>query len=413
MPPLPAAAENFLQLLTHGPPALNLMSSLRLRNPLEMRDETREKQLPPQPQPQQQQNGTSNNTTTAGNGVTVTSFTTDSSKVDPFSNYVSMGRWDWIQLAIGTVFLLPIRALLLILTLLLAWLVAKIGLMGLSEEESSSAAAMKGRTGWRRKLMSAYAYFGYAVFLVSGFKVKVIGRQATRGEAPVLVGAPHSSFLEAVVMILCESSPVSRLESKNAILISTIQQFYQSLYVDRRTSSSRQEAKDLITARSLSKDDNLPQLFLCPEGTNTNRRALIQFKLGAFTPGVPVQPVAIRYPGHDAPRDDITWTFNQKHSYMFSLWLLLAKLGLNRVEIEYLDVYRPSPEERAHPELYAKNVQLALSKALNLPATDLTFTKYYNQYCAMHNLINNADGGDDSKQNGDIISNGNHNKKDC
>ena len=44
MPPLPAAAENFLQLLTHGP---TLMSSLRkqVRNPMEMRDEAREKQL--------------------------------------------------------------------------------------------------------------------------------------------------------------------------------------------------------------------------------------------------------------------------------------------------------------------------------------------------------------------------------
>ena len=141
----------------------------------------------------------------------------------------------------------------------------------------------------------------------------------------------------------------------------------------------------MIAARALSTDDNLPQLFLCPEGTNTNRRVLIQFKLGAFSPGVPVQPVAIRYPGHDRI-DAITWTFNQKHSYMFSLWYLLSK-PVNRVEVEFLPVYFPSEEEKRKPELYAGNVQQAMAKALDLPSSEITFTKYYNEYCAKHNLL--------------------------
>ena len=205
MPPLPAAAENFLQLLTQGPPA-TLMSSLRkVRNPLVMSDETREKQLPPD--------------------------LPGSNMKDPFTNYITMQVGDWVQLAIGSVFLLPIRAVSVILALLLAWLVAKIGLIGLTREEVECV--VNGRRGWRRKLMTAFAYFGNIVFFVAGFRVKVKGKQASRKEAPILVGAPHSSFLEAVIMIMCESSPVSRLESKNAILISTIQQFYQSLYVDR------------------------------------------------------------------------------------------------------------------------------------------------------------------------------------
>ena len=51
-------------------------------------------------------------------------------------------------------------------------------------------------TGWRLQLMLWYRYFGYAVFYAAGFRIKIIGKQATRKEAPVLVGAPHSSFLE-------------------------------------------------------------------------------------------------------------------------------------------------------------------------------------------------------------------------
>ena len=50
-------------------------------------------------------------------------------------------------------------------------------------------------------------------------------------------------------------------------------------YVTRRAPETRQKAKEDIKTRSLSPDQELPQLFLCPEGTNTNRRVLIQFKV--------------------------------------------------------------------------------------------------------------------------------------
>ena len=65
----------------------------------------------------------------------------------------------------------------------------------------------------------------------------------------------------------------------------------------RRSSETRRKALEDIRDRAQSSDNKLPQLFLCPEGTNTNRKVLIQFKIGAFAPGVPVQPVLIRYPG--------------------------------------------------------------------------------------------------------------------
>ena len=50
----------------------------------------------------------------------------------------------------------------------------------------------------------------------------------------------------------------------------------------RRTPETRQKAKEDIKSRTLSTDQDLPQLFLCPEGTNTNRRVLIQFKVRYF-----------------------------------------------------------------------------------------------------------------------------------
>ena len=43
-------------------------------------------------------------------------------------------------------------------------------------------------------------------------------------------------------------------------------------------------------------------------------------------------------------------------------------------------------QEKVSPELYAKNVQLVMAKALGIEATDITYKNYYAEYCAMHNL---------------------------
>ncbi|CAG9088786.1 unnamed protein product [Plutella xylostella] len=48
------------------------------------------------------------------------------------------------------------------------------------------------------------------------------------------------------------------------------------------------------------------KVLIFPEGTCTNRSCLITFKPGGFYPGVPVQPVTIRYPNS---LDTVTWTW--------------------------------------------------------------------------------------------------------
>ena len=94
----------------------------------------------------------------------------------------------------------------------------------------------------------------------------------------------------------------------------------------------------------------------------------------------------LRYPGFDRDHDAITWTFQQSHSYMFSVWYLLSN-PFNRVEIEFLPVYNPGPKEIADPELYAKNVQVLMADKLEIPATDITYAKFYEEYCRKHNTL--------------------------
>ncbi len=87
--------------------------------------------------------------------------------------------------------------------------------------------------------------------------------------------------------------------------------------VYRRSAESRREAAEAISTRARHPGD-WPQIFIFPEGTNTNRRKLIKFKLGAFNPGVPVQPVTVKYGGCER-LDPVTWTFRQNHSYLTSV----------------------------------------------------------------------------------------------
>lgn len=69
----------------------------------------------------------------------------------------------------------------------------------------------------------------------------------------------------------------------------------QPVYVYREDRDSRQ--KTIAELKRRAQTGGLwPQFLIFPEGTTTNRKALITFKAGAFIPGMPVQPVVLRYP---------------------------------------------------------------------------------------------------------------------
>lgn len=171
-----------------------------------------------------------------------------------------------------------------------------------------------------------------SVYFVSGFYwVHKVGKMASVEEAPVIVAAPHSSFFDAflvpllggmylhnachlIVLIYIYTScnlfqgpsVVARQESSNTPFFGKLMDFTQAIYVDRDNPDSRNTCKFEIRRRVKS-GEGWPQVFIFPEGTCTNRSALAQFKLGAFQPGVPIQPVVIRYPNR---LDSLTWTFD-------------------------------------------------------------------------------------------------------
>lgn len=132
--------------------------------------------------------------------------------------------------------------------------------------------------------------------------------------------------------------------------------FAQPIYVNRQCHNSRVTTIQDILERVQSPYE-WPQIIIFPEATCTNRTSLIQFKIGAFNPGVPIQPVLIRYPN---AIDTFTWTWSGPHVLLL-VWRTLAQFH-TFIEIEYLPVYVPSEEEKKNPKLYAQNVQQLMSK---------------------------------------------------
>ncbi|ELU17291.1 hypothetical protein CAPTEDRAFT_36573, partial [Capitella teleta] len=141
----------------------------------------------------------------------------------------------------------------------------------------------------------------------------------------------------------------------------------QPVFVSREDPNSRQNTIREIRQRAQTHGE-WPQIIIFPEGTCTNRKSLITYKPGAFYPGVPVQPVCIRYPNK---LDTYTWTWEGPTAFRV-FWYTMCQFH-NRIEIEFLPVYTPSEEEKNDPKLFGDNVRDVMAKALGVPVTDHTY----------------------------------------
>ncbi|XP_034020816.1 lysophospholipid acyltransferase LPCAT4 [Thalassophryne amazonica] len=281
---------------------------------------------------------------------------------NPFVHELQLSGAQRIKGIILGSILTPIRIILAILAFIIMWFFALLRVVGLSEEELSRPI-----TGWRQWVFHPIVLLlSRAVFFFAGFLwVKVKGRRANLKEAPVLVVAPHSSFLDMLVLCPTQLAMVmSRSENASLPVIGALLKFNQSLVVSRQDPESRKKAVTQLKER-LSSNGYWPQMLIFPEGTTTNGKALLKFKHGVFLAGVPVQPVLLHYPNQ---LDTVRWTYKGT-SWLEVVWHTTSQLYTN-MTVEFLPVYEPSDEEKNNPGLYADNVQKVMANALGIPATD-------------------------------------------
>ncbi|KAB0351675.1 hypothetical protein FD754_016532 [Muntiacus muntjak] len=282
---------------------------------------------------------------------------------NPFVQQTQLGVARRIQIFFLGIILLPIRALLVALILLLAWPLAAISTACYPEKLTHPI------TGWKRKItLPVLKFLGHVMFFAMGFVVTVKGKIATPLEAPIFIVAPHSTFFDGIACVAAGlPSIVSRNENVQAPLIGRILRALQPVLVSRVDPDSRKNTINEIIRRATSGGE-WPQILVFPEGTCTNRSCLITFKPGAFIPGVPVQPVLLRYPNK---LDTVTWTW-QGYTFI-QLCVLTWCQPFTRVEVEFMPVQVPSDEERSDPVLFASRIRSLMAEALKIPVTDHTY----------------------------------------
>ncbi|KAK2720995.1 hypothetical protein QYM36_004772 [Artemia franciscana] len=284
--------------------------------------------------------------------------------IHPFYNRIFLSVLDKIRIALFTILVLPIRLIGVAICVAVCWILSVAGTYGVTEKEIRDY-PLEGK----RRLVGKYlSFFGRLGFWFFGVRVQVKGEQATRQEAPVLVVAPHSSFTDLVIgMWMGLPHLVCRAEESRSLLVGSIMKYSQPVYVVRDDANSRQNTLKEMIRRATSSAD-WRQVMVFPEGTCTNRKAVITFKPGAFYPGVPVQPVCLRYAGSE---DTISWTWDGP-GVLKILWLTLTKT-ITTMTIEFLPSVVPSEKEKLDPNLFAENVQLLMARHLGVPVADYSF----------------------------------------
>jgi lysophosphatidylcholine acyltransferase/lyso-PAF acetyltransferase len=182
-------------------------------------------------------------------------------------------------------------------------------------------------------------------------------------KATIFVAAPHSSFFDAFLFFILDlPCVVSRIENTRIPILKIILRAVQPINVSRddyenKLSVIEEIRKRATPSRELHLAESWPQLLIFPEGTTTNRSCLIKFKPGAFIPGLPVQPIAVKY---NNKLDTITWTCEGFNSFKIILYTLCQ--FSNYMEVTYLPVYVPNEQEKLDANLFATNVRSKLAK---------------------------------------------------
>lgn len=211
---------------------------------------------------------------------------------------------------------------------------------------------------------------GRALYFVAGFHhIRMHGTPDMT--VPVMPVAPHYSFFDMILSVqLGFTNSVARMGLDTVPLFGPLIRLSQPIIVNREQVNSRTITTQVIMERALRTKYHWSPTIVFPEGTCTNGKELIKFKNGAFIPGVPVQPVGVKY--------DL---INRFDSYSYTwvapgfrplAWLTLCQLS-TRLEFVFMPVYHPNEEEKANASLYAENVRKYMGEYMKIPLSEYSY----------------------------------------
>jgi len=204
-----------------------------------------------------------------------------------------------------------------------------------------------------------------------------VARRRMLRSVPLFV-SNHVSYLDTVILPLVLEVPklMAMAEVASWPLFGQLCQDMDMVWVDRKSEESRRAAREAIDIHSREWQDGDRPLLLWPEGTTSNGQGIKEFKSGAFSPGVPVRPVVIKYTGDWDPanvnfRVDISSQESGKDSpssaasYGDKEWVeqFLGHL-VHSCTVLICKPYYPTGPEKSDPELFKANVRKLMLERL-------------------------------------------------
>jgi len=283
-------------------------------------------------------------------------------RINPFQCDEVMKPMDKVKFGLG-VLLLPLKFLVIFVTLTVGTLLISLTIAGC--DTSKPLPPVRGAI--QRKISTIIGRALMACFGV--YTIKFKGQRSSAKDCKMLVIAPHSTCMDALLVGACMGAPsgVGKAELKDSI-VGPYMEASQTIFVDRENKSNKKKVAEEIAKRIAKTSKWQRQLAIFPEGTCTNRTSLISFRPGAFAPGEPVQPVVIHW---EYDHFDPSWTAGALNRALI-VFRSMAQV-YQKVTVEFLPVYQPSEVEQNDAILFSKNVQRDMAAALHIPATDFTY----------------------------------------
>jgi lysophosphatidylcholine acyltransferase/lyso-PAF acetyltransferase len=304
-------------------------------------------------------------------------------EVDPFVYDYSKHQpcLQVVKMVLVGVILFPIRGVVLLLSFFLFWLTAFIGSVCMSDVRAVQFPQTKPVSRFFLRVFARMILWSLGYWWIS-----VDGEFDER--AKVIV-SNHCSFVDPFFFTYALlPMAVAKAELFNVPMLGSIAKIVQAIPVSRSTAESRHDVSHEIKRRTqwgLPKDQHRedpahpsssspeeedgtwPPLLIFPEATCTNTRSIIQFKLGAFAPRVPIQPVAIDFRQENL---DVSWPGDAPVG--MTILRMMCQV-YNTLHVTYLPLAQPLSPAETVPE-FASRVQHAIAAALKIPVTQHSFT---------------------------------------
>lgn len=271
--------------------------------------------------------------------------------------------------------ILPLRLIVAFLSIMIAYIAGKLATYR-NPDQIVNAAPF---TGWRAVCRHIILWCARGLFFALGIqRVEFVGSSGLPGRfaessiAPVLISAPHFSYLDAFISASVNITPVIKASAASAPIFGAFLKTLQPIFVNRDKPESRANSKEAIIKRCSTEKGVWPPLLVFPEGTTGNGQCLYKFKIGAFYPGQPIQIVSIEYRSFMSNWNPLIMAWDSGVPVWHSMIFILLQPHIT-ARIHILPIYYPSEEERRNPALFTSNVQQSVADYLGIPATDYTY----------------------------------------